>query len=228
MSDQPNRAWDIHNKYILEKSNWIENEDILIDWAENANFEKTPLNKIAATFIYVNAEHVVAGVAKTFIDLEMRERSSILHKTAFFNTVKIANNPKSIFDKNPSKDIDLDEWLSKTYTFEDAATFHVSVDHETIDNINPKQLVIPLSFNKDYEKIPSALSVFQDLFEIFVIMREAKPMHNTKLKSILRDGSSNGKTKKVRISDASPNEFVFSKSSPVVGKRKTRKLMFIK
>lgn len=233
----PNHKWDIHNKYILEKSDWIENEDILLDWAENATFEKMPLDKIAITFIYVNVDHNVAGVAKTFIDLEKRERSSILHKSEFFNTVKIANNPKLIFDKNVQSECSFDAshpdvsreyhkltetgWLEKTYIFEDAATFHVSNNHETIDNINPQQLVSSIQFHKDYEKIPSALLVFQDLFEIFVIMQEAKPI--SKLKSILKDGSTISKTKKVRISDVSPKEFGVSKINTVDRKRRTRK-----
>ena len=201
------------HKSIITKTDWIEEEDLLLDWAENTNFEKYPLNKIAMTFVYVDLEHSVVGVAKSFIELEKRERSSILHRSDFFDKVRLANNPSSISDPGIRS-----EWSEKTYTFEDAAIYHIPNDHETIDAINTKQVWTAIHFHKDVEKIPNSLLVFQDLSEIFVIMREVKR------RGVLKDGSKMGKTKKVRISDDSPKEYVFSKLNPVSGKRRTQKL----
>lgn len=206
-------SWQIIHKSIIQKTDWIEEEDLLLDWAENTNFEKYPLNKISMTFVYVDLEHSVVGVAKSFIELEKRERSSILHRSDFFDKVRFANNPSSLLDAGIRS-----EWSEKTYTFEDAAIYHVPNDHETIDNINTKQLWTDIHFHKDVEKIPNSLLVFQDLSEIFVIMREVKR------RGVLKDGSKMGKTKKVRISDDSPKEYVFSKLNPVSGKRRTQKL----
>jgi hypothetical protein len=49
-------------------------------------------------------------------------------------------------------------------------------------------------------------------------------MKETRKMGGLKDNSRIGKTKKVRISDDSPKEFVFSKINPVSGKRRTQKL----
>ena len=206
-------SWQLIHKSIITKTDWIEEEDLLLDWAENTNFEKYPLTKIAMTFVYVDLEHSVVGVAKSFIELEKRERSSILHRSDFFDKVRFANNPNSILDAGIRS-----EWSEKTYAFEDAAIYHIPNDHETIDNINAKHLWTAIHFHKDVEKIPNSLLVFQDLSEIFVIMREVKRM------GVLKDGSKMGKTKKVRISDDYPKEYVYSKLNPVSGKRRTQKL----
>jgi hypothetical protein len=125
----------------------------------------------------------------------------------------LANNPGSLSDAGVGT-----ERSEKTYIFEDAAIYHISNDHETIDAINTKQVWTTIHFHKDVEKIPNSLLVFQDLSEIFVIMREVKR------RGLLKDGSRPGKTKKVRISDDSPKEYVFSKLNPVSGKRRTQKL----
>ena len=224
MNESSQKSWQIITMEpgkgsIITKTNWIEEEDFLLDWADNANFEKYPLNKILLTFVYVDVGQSVVGVAKAFVDLERREHSAILHRSDFFDKVREANNPKLILQKNPYTSELQDEWLEKTYTFEDAAIYHINNDHENIDNINP--ILKPIHFHKDVEKIPISLLVFQDLSEIFVIMREVKKMGV--LKSGMKDMSKIGKTKKVRISDDSPKEYVFSKLNPVAGKRRTRK-----
>lgn len=213
MTENSQKSWKISETSIIPKTDWIEEEDFLLDWAENANFEKYPLDKITMTFLYVDPEHSVVGVAKSSIELEKRERSAILHRSDFFDKIRAANNPISISDPGIRS-----EWSEKTYAFEDAAIYHVPNDHETIDNINAKQLWTAIHFHKDVEKIPNSLLVFHDLSEIFVIMREVKR------KGVLKDGSKMGKTKKVRISDDSPKEYVFSKLNPVSGKRRTQKL----
>ena len=212
-------SWQIMNKSIIQKTDWMEEEDFLLDWAENANFEKYPLSKIAITFIYVNIDQSIVGVAKTSIELEKRERSAVLHRSDFFDKVRSANNPISILEN--SREDNANNWLNKKYIFEDAAIYHVQNDHENIDNINKTQSWNSIHFHKDVEKIPISLLVFQDLSEIFVIMREVKKAGG--LKSTMND-SRIGKTKKVRISDDSPKEFVFSKLNPVSGRRRTHKL----
>lgn len=213
MTESLSKKWQIIDRCIINKTNWIEEEDLLLDWSENTNFDKYPLNQILLTFIYVDQEHSVVGVAKTFIGIETRERSSILHRSDFFDKVREANNPNFIVPN----DADLNGWSKKIYSFEDAAIYHIHNDHETIDNINSKHALNVLHFHKDVEKIPNSLLVFQDLSEIFVIMREVKKIGG------LRSGSKIGKTKKVRISDDSPKEYVFSKLNPVSGKRRTQK-----
>ncbi len=235
----------IVEKYIIPKTDWIEEEDLLLDWAENANFEKLPPSKIAITIIYVDLDHSVVGIAKSYIDLEPRERSSILYRSEFFDKIRLANNPFCLRNSNgvsttcaalrinpqtPStiskeiEDIDENKWLKKTYVFEDAAIYHIPNDHENIENVNANIVLTPVHFNKDVEKIHNALLVFHDLSEIFVIMREVKKIGV--LKSIIRDGTNMSKTKKVRITDDSPKEFVFSKLNPVSGKRRTQKKIY--
>ena len=213
-------AGNSNKKSIITKTNWIEEEDLLLDWAENANFEKYPLSKILLTFVYIDIGQSVVGVAKTYIELEKRERSSILHRSEFFDKVREANNPKLLLNNHLNGDGDGGggEWSGKTYTFEDAAIHHIINDHESIDSINTNRTLTPIHFHKDVEKIPNSLMIFHDLSEIFVIMREVKKTGGLKTGS--KDMS---KTKKVRISDDSPKEFVFSKLNPVTGKRRTRK-----
>jgi len=201
---------------IIEKSNWIDEEEELLNWAENPIFEKQPLNYITLTFLYVNLEPTIVGVAKTSIEIDTREMSSELKKSVFFDKVNSAKHPKLLFGDNISE-----EWLEKKYIFKDASMFHLSLDHEHISDFRNNKMV-DVVFQKDFIKIPNALSIFHNISEIFVIMREDVDPPNVKpgLKSILKK-SITGKTKKVRISEDSPKEFVFSSSKPV---RKTRRL----
>ena len=204
-------------KTIIEKSNWIEEEEELLNWAENPIFEKQPLDHITLTFLYVNLEPTIVGVAKTFMKIERREMSSVLKKSEFFNKVNSAKHPKLLFDDKVS-----DEWLDKKYTFKDASMFHLSLDHENISDFRNNKM-IDIAFQKDFIKIPNALTILHNISEIFVIMREEVDPPNEKigLKSILKNKSIIGKTKKVRISEESPKQFVFSASTPV---RKTRRV----
>jgi len=202
--------WQIVNHITDANSNWIEEEDKLLTWAETPDFEKRPLSQIAATFIYVNNNNEEVGIIKTSIQLD---HLSTLHKTALFDKVKKAAKPnENISGLGPT------DWSEKTYFFDDAAIYSIPINHEQIDKFEPKTTCKPLHFSKDPDvvKIECSLEVFHDLYEIFVIMREVK-------KSILKTDSKSGKTKKVRISDDSPNKYVFSKLAPIAGKRRTKR-----
>ena len=212
--------WQIVNKIEDSDSNsdWIEEEDKLLNWAETPDFETKPLSKIAVTFIYVDNDNSEVGMIKTSVNLD---HSSALQKSVLFDKVRKASNPNSVVsESDPS-------WLQKSYFFDEAAIYSIPLNHEQLDTFKPKKTFKPLIFAKDPAsmKVASSLSVFHDLYEIFVIMREVK-------KSILKPdytanpkgGGSNGKTKKVRISDDSPNEYVFSKHLPVSSaKRRTKR-----
>jgi len=195
--------WKIVNHIDDADSDWIEEEDQLLNWTETPDFEKRPLSQIAATFIYVDTDNTEVGIIKTTIDLD---HLSTLHKTALFDKVKKAAKPNAIFGRCDAGESDSGstDWSEKTYYFEDAAIYSIPINHEQIDKFEPKTICKPLQFSKDTSavKIASSLAVFHDLYEIFVIMREAK-------KSILKTDTKSGKTKKVRISDDSPNEYVF-------------------
>ena len=225
--------WQIINKSTLRiESKWIEEEENILNWAENPNFEKQPLTQITIKCIYVidfsttcaspeyfaNSESLGAGVLKTSIKLDPQQHSSILHKSAFFDKINEAKNPKMLFDNDIC---DINKWLKKSYTFDNAAIYSISIDHEQINQFNPKLPFTPLIFSNDIAKINCSISVFHDLYEIIVIMREVK--NTIGLKSIIKDVTKMGKTKKVRISDDSPKEYVFSKLRPVSGKRRTKK-----
>lgn len=83
------------NKREDSESEWIEEEEKLIHWAENPNFEKTPLDHIALTFVYTNKDKIVVGIAKTIMELETKNTFSILHRISFFDKVHIAKNPST-------------------------------------------------------------------------------------------------------------------------------------
>jgi hypothetical protein len=190
-------------KSIITKTDWIEEEDQLLNWAENPVFEKQPLHSITLTFIYVNPDRTVVGIAKNTIELEKREQqSSILRRSVFFDKVSSAKNPALLFP-------DLtDEWLSKTYIYECASLFNLSLDYESNSDFSNNKMN-DIVFNTEYTKIPNALILFHDQYELFVIMRE-----KIELKSILNKKPKSGrKTKKVRISEESPKEFLFSNRS---------------
>lgn len=211
------QTWQFINKtQPLHDSDWIEEEDRLLNWAENPIFERQPLNHIAATFIYIDTIRSIVGVLKTSIDLEKREKSSILYRSDFFDKVTQAKHPVSI--SIPS--VFGQEWSEKTYSFEHAAIYSIPIEHDQINQFATTLGFTPLEFSNDIVKIPSALIVLHDSYEIVVTMREVKPVSILKTNT---NSSSKGKTKKVQISDDSPKEFVFSKTKPVSGKRRTRK-----
>ena len=209
--------WQIINKSTRVESKWIEEEENLLNWAENPKFEKQPLTQIAIKFIYVSSETLDVGILHTSIKLDPQETKSILHKSIFFNKINEAKTPKMLFDKDIC---DKNKWLEKSYIFDSAAIYSIPIDHE-LNHFTQNIPLTPLTFSKDIEKINYSLSVFHDLYEIIVIMRYVK--NTIGLKSIIKDGIKIGKTKKVRISDDSPKEYVFSKMNPVSGKRRTKK-----
>jgi hypothetical protein len=206
----------VENGRFIDNSNWIEEEDHLIHWSENLDFTKQPLFNIAMTFVYIDNERCTSGMLRTTIPLEIANGYySLLNKDEFFNKVNIAKCPVGLLG---DKDI---PWLKKTYEFNDAAMYTIVHDNDHIDNIKKTTSFTPLVFSPDNAKILSSVSVFHDLYEIVVIMRE---VHSVEIKSILRVGSKIGKTKKVHISDETPTKYIYVKTHPVSGKRKTRRI----
>lgn len=215
----PEQNWQIidRNTPYIDESNWIEEEDRLLNFAENPIFEKQPLNSIAFIFLYKDLDNNVVGVSRTTAHLDKRERYSILHRAEFADKVNVAKTPNKIYQ--PCIE---DRWIEKQYQFEDAGIYCVPVDSDNITEYEPITIFLPLQFSKDIAKISSSLIPFHDLYEILVIMREDKPPAT--IKSILKDGTKMGRTKKVRISDESPNKVLFYNSKPVAGKRRTNKI----
>ena len=203
------------NKREGSDSDWIEEEEKLIHWAENPNFGKTPLDHIALTFVYTNGDKTVVGISKTIMELETQNAFSILHQTSFFDKVHIAKNPFK-FEPEPENDGN-PEWLKKAYTFDESILCHIAIDTDSNNMFDPKVLVTPLQFSNDIAKISSSRVELKDLYEIVVIMREVTPVPLPELKSILKSGSKPGKTKKVRIDE---NVYFVAKSNK---KRKTKK-----
>lgn len=198
-------------------SNWIEEEECLINWAENLDFTKRPLNNIATTFIYIDSERCITGILRTNISLELPDldMSSLLNKSVFFDKVNDAKTPSVLF--TDKKDI---PWVTKSYEFDDAAIFTV-VNDDRNDYINKTNPFVPIIFSKNTMTIPKSISILHNLYEIVVIMRVVPVVD---IKSILRVGSKIGKTKKVHISDELPAKYVYVKNHPVSGKRKTRRI----
>jgi hypothetical protein len=216
MSTSISDSWNIVDKN-RNISDWIEEEERLLNWSENPIFEKLPLNKIAIRFIYVNAENNIVGAINNSIDLEINDTSSILGRSGLFDKVTYAKTPKSIFPKL----LGSHPWLEKTYKFEDVAIYSIAKTHEYIDEAENTTTFIPLRFSNDAAKIPSSLLVFHDLYEIIVILKEYENLPI--LKSVLKKKQGIGKTKKVRISDDSPTEFVYSNAKLHSNKRRTHK-----
>ena len=214
--------WQIISKTesITDNLKWIDEEDVLLKYSEQPIFEKQPLNNIRATFIYVDVGGDIVGVLKTTIELEMRTNLSVLHRSDFSDKINAAKHPSKVCVVSSSDSSSLEDWLKKSYIFDSTATYSISVDHENIDSFNPKRELSPFEFAKDTAKISSSLPVFHDLYEFVIIMRE----ENSVKKSIIKDRSLSGKTKKVRISDESPKQYVFSKNNPVSGKRRTKRI----
>jgi len=220
-------TWQIINKSTSRfDPKWIEEEETLLNWAENPNFEKQPLSQIEVKFVYVNSqesfdakvENIVAGILHTSIQLKPHDRFSILHKSVLFDKINEAKTPNTLFDNDMCNK---NKWLEKLYMFDSAAIYSIPNYNEQNDQFDLKVAFNPLNFSKDIAKIHCSLSVFHDLYEIVVIMREIK--NTIGLKSIIKDGTKIAKTKKVRISDDLPKEYIFSKTKPVAGKRRTKK-----
>ena len=201
--------WKIFDKTAIDvksDSEWIEEEERLINWSENPIFEKQSLNYISITFIYVDVDKNIVGVAKTNIDIEKHDAYSLLYKSDFVEKIEVAKNPIKM--RSDTKDT----WLEKTYCFEDAVIYN------GVDGSEHRFTMNPILFSIDNTaKISNSLTIVHDLYELIVIMREVKDI--TRLKSILKDHSTKGKTKKVRISDDSPKEYLHVRQ----GRRKTHK-----
>jgi len=228
------QTWQIidRNTPYIDDSNWIEEEERLLQFAETPVFEKQPLDNIAFVFLYTDLENNVVGASRTTVVLDKREMLSILHRHEFMDKINTAKLPSKIFHPINYHN----HWIEKQYVFGDAGIYCIPVDSNNISNYQPLTIFVPLQFSKDMAKISSALIPFHELYEILIIMREEKPsasnsyaltnsLRNCPIKSILKNGTTMGKTKKVRISDELPNEVVFSRLRPVAGKRhRTRKI----
>jgi hypothetical protein len=196
-SHTPNRDRD-------DSFDWIQEEELLLNLSESNSFDLAPLDKIVITFLYVDRTQDVVDVIDAEIDISSESAD------------------KSIVKKNVIKWDELKRIIDEhkvihglRYLFNDAAYYHASISYDQLDSFHPSTTLTAIERDKDL-KLSSTLPVFHDLSQIFVIMREATCISIGKsLKSILRSGAKIGKTKKVRISEASAE--IISSS------RKTRK-----
>jgi hypothetical protein len=203
----------VQNTPYIDDSKWMEEEEWLLDFAENPVFEKQPLDHIALTFLYIDAaDHSnIVGVTKSTIRLDVCDRSSRLIESEFFDKVNTAKHPKRIFAENEHCD-----WFEKSYRFESASLYSLPISHENMNDYEPARELSPLCFHKNTAKILSSLVIFHDLYEIVVVMREEK----TALKSILKTSTGSAFTKKVRFpSNISNEKMVLARR-----KRKTQKV----
>lgn len=183
---------------------WIQDEELLLKLSESNSFDLEPLDKIIITFLYVDRTQDVVDVIEADIDIS----SESADKSIVKRTVIKWDELKQIIDEHTFRH-------GLRYLFNDAAYYHISISYDQLDSFHPSTALITLERDKDL-KLSSTLPLFHDLSQIFVIMREATCISIGKsLKSILRSGSKIGKTKKVRISEASAE--IISSS------RKTRK-----
>ena len=232
--------------YIYE-SKWIEEEERILDFAENPILKKMPLNHIALTFIYTNVDKEIVGISKTNITLEQKDLDSILNHALFLDKINTAKNLNTIsqyviktHQQSPNVFIkpnsNLSEpWLQKTYDFEDAILYSVSTDNINTNKVHFNKSVLPINCSnheKQTTKIVGSLKIFHDLYEIIIIMREIQH----EIKSIMKNNTKMSKTKKVRISDDSPKKYIYSSThnlvqseivekSPIYKKRRTQKKM---
>jgi hypothetical protein len=207
---------------------WLLEEERLLEFSSNNNFETIPLKQLCVCFIYINHKREIVRSVKKDISLRIELNHSVLPWSSFQSEIELAFKPA-------------DDVNQYQYAFEDAALHHISIGYESIDIFEPTKLLQPIVPNKDL-KIDPTLLIFHDLSELFVFMREVVPIlpkrtqgvlssasltesSNSFLcesgvhpKSILKTGG-NGKTKKVRISE----EIVHIAPK----KRPTRKIRFM-
>jgi len=195
-SRNPNRDRD-------DSFDWIQEEELLLKLSESDSFDLEPLNKIVITFLYVDRTQDIVDVIDADIDILSESADKSIKKTviSWAELKRIIDEHKVIHGLR--------------YLFNDAAYYHASISYDQLDSFHPSTTLTAIERDKDL-KLSSTLPVFHDLSQIFVIMREATCISIGKsLKSILRSGAKIGKTKKVRISEASAE--IISSS------RKTRK-----
>ena len=196
-SRNPNRDRD-------DSFDWIQEEELLLKLSESNSFDLEPLEQICVTFLYVDRTQDVVDVIETTIDISSESPDKPIVKKIVISWAEL----KRIIDEHSFRH-------GLRYLFNDAAYYHISISYDQLDSFHPSTTLINLERDKDL-KLSSTLPVFHDLSQIFVIMREATCISIGKsLKSILRSGAKIGKTKKVRISEASAE--IMSSS------RKTRK-----
>ena len=222
----------IGNGKFIDNSNWIQEEENLLEWSENLTFIKQPLKYIAITFIYT-VDDCLSGMLRTSIPIDsFNSSTSVLNKTVFCDAVNAAKNPKSLITNMDMDNGNHNQWLENTYDYRDAAIYNIISKADNIDHIDTDTPFVPIASPYTCKsdiivKIPNSIVVFHDLYEIVVIMQPSSAASQSYtgvgLKSILRDGSKIGKTKKVHISDDSPKKYVFMKNQPVSNKRKTRR-----
>lgn len=198
---------NIHSSDQEDSSDWIQEEELLLKFAENTSFNLEPLMQIGLVLIYVDRTQDIVDVVETAIDLLFDAPGETTRGICDTESITSLSPPplvaKSTIKWEKLKHL-IDGHSSRNglrYLFNDAAYYHESVNYDQLDIFNPSAKLINIERDKDV-KLPSALPIFHDISQIFVIMREATSIGKT-LKSILRSGSKIGKTKKVRISEAS-------------------------
>jgi hypothetical protein len=193
-------------RHFIDNSNWIEEEERLINWTDDLNLTKQPLDAITITFIYVDSERFITGMLRSDFPLATLKTTAsftaVFNKSALFDTINTAKSPSALFVDKESL-----PWLFKSYEYEDMGIY----------TVNERDAVLfgPIVFSGDIAKIPNSIALLHDLYEIVVIMREVPVIVKPALRSV---GS---KTKKVRISDNLPTKYIYRSVS---GKQKTRRV----
>ena len=184
----------------VESVDWIQEEELLVKYAECDSFELVPLSQIKITFIYVDRTQDVVESADEIIDLTISANHSIVEWSILKRAIEAASSLNGL-----------------RYRFNEVAYYHNSVTCDNLDLFRPTSSLTKIEREIDC-KISSSLPAFHDISQIFIIMREVIPAPiGQSLKSILKSGSKIGKTKRVRISE--PTSDIFGPSSS----RKTRK-----
>ena len=178
------------------ENDWIQEEELLLKFAESETFNAVPLEEIQVTIIYVDRNQDIVDAIDQLLPLKMESHKSVLE------WAELKRHIDSHLKHNGMR-----------YLFTDLSYYHLSFGYDQIDVFNPSNQITKLEKDKNI-KIVETLPILHDISQIFVIMREVIPTPaKNSLKSILKNGSKIGKTKKVRISENSPEVFASSRRS---------------
>jgi len=181
-----------------QEDDWIKEEELLLKFAESGTFNVESLEEIQVTIIYVDRTHDIVDAVDGMLPLltNPASRKSILEWTEL----------KQYIDSRLKHN-------GLRYLFTDLSYYHLAISYDQLDVFNPSTQLIKLEKDKNI-KIVETLPILHDISQIFVILREVIPAPSkNSLKSILKTGSKIGKTKKVRISENSPEVFASSRRS---------------
>jgi len=181
---------------MSQEDDWIREEEILLKFAESETFNTVPLEEVQVTLIFVDRTLDIVDA----VDEQLPLRG-------------IPDTHKSILEWAHLKQR-IDSHLTHNglrYLFTDLSQYHLSIGYDQLDVFNPSKQLTKLEKDKDI-KFAETLPILHDISQIFVILREVIPTPTkNSLKSILKNGSKIGKTKKVRISETSPEIFASSR-----------------